>query len=152
MDRHATIGEKRNLAAQAAAGDILVHMDDDDVYPNHSVLTRVAMMRMNPKTECTFCAVLPCYDIKKRISFMNVPPFTLPWSQRVSEATLAYTRSFWEARKFPEIQIAEADAFLRGREEACRELSPQDIIVSLTHPLQTSSRKVPDMKEPNGCH
>lgn len=65
---------------------------------------------------------------------------------------MAYTKSFWEARKFPEIQIAEADAFLSGREEACRELSPQDIIVSLTHPLQTSSRKVPDMKEPNGCH
>jgi hypothetical protein len=34
----------------------------------------------------------------------------------------------------------------------CRELSPQEVIVSLVHPLNTSSRKIPDIKEPNGCH
>lgn len=34
----------------------------------------------------------------------------------------------------------------------CRELSPQEVIVSLIHPKNTSSRKLPDFKEPNGCH
>jgi hypothetical protein len=34
----------------------------------------------------------------------------------------------------------------------CRELSPQEVIVSLTHPGNLSSRKIPDFKEPNGCH
>jgi hypothetical protein len=34
----------------------------------------------------------------------------------------------------------------------CRELSPQDVIVSLIHPKNTSSRKTPTLKEPNGCH
>ena len=65
---------------------------------------------------------------------------------------MAYTKTFWEAGKFPDQQIAEGGGFVRGREEACRELSPQDVIVSLTHSKMTSSRKVPDMKEPNGCH
>jgi hypothetical protein len=54
-------------------------------------------------------------------------------AQRVSEATLGFTRDFWKFKPFPEIQIAEADAFIRGREHMCREISPQDVIVSLCH-------------------
>ena len=82
---------------------------------------------------------------------MNVPPYTLPMAQRVSEATLAFKRSFWEERKFTDIQVAEGDAFIHGREKMCRELSPQEVIVSLVHSANTSSRKVPE-GEPNGCH
>jgi hypothetical protein len=83
---------------------------------------------------------------------MNIPPITLPMSERVSEATLIFTKKFWEERKFGEVQIAEGDAFIRGREHMCRELSPQEVIVSLVHPKNTSARKVPEFKEPNGCH
>jgi hypothetical protein len=127
-------------------------MDDDDVYPNNSVLQRVAMLYKEPAKECVFCTVIPCYDIVKYSSFMNIPPNTLPMSQRVSEATLAFKKSFWNFRNFPEVQIAEADAFIQNREQMCRELSPQDIIVSLVHTSNTSSRKLPDVPEPNGCH
>ncbi len=83
---------------------------------------------------------------------MNAPPITLPMSQRVSEATLIFTKKFWEERKFGKTQIAEGDAFIQGREHMCRELSPQEVIVSLVHSKNTSSRKVPESKEPNGCH
>jgi hypothetical protein len=34
----------------------------------------------------------------------------------------------------------------------CRELGPQDIIVSLVHPRTTSARKSPAGMEANGCH
>jgi hypothetical protein len=152
VDEPMTIGAKRNLAAEIASHDILIHMDDDDVYPNHSILTRVAMMMMSPAKKCVFSTTIPCYALAEHKSFMNVPPITLPWSQRVSEATMAYTREFWQERPFDSISVAEADTFIRGREEACRELSPQDIIVSLCHPKQSTSRKAPEMKEPNGCH
>ena len=72
--------------------------------------------------------------------------------ERVSEATLCFTRAFWEAGKFPDQQIAEGGGFVRGREQQCREMSPQDVIVSLVHKKNTSSRKAPPMAEPNGCH
>jgi glycosyltransferase involved in cell wall biosynthesis len=147
-----TIGEKRNIGIARAMYDIIAFMDDDDVYPNNSILERTAMMLKTPSKECAFCSVIPCYDIMKYSSFMNVPPLTLPMSERVSEATLIFTRRFWEARKFEDIQIAEGDAFIRGREHMCRELSPQQIIVSLVHSKNTSSRKIPDFKEANGCH
>jgi hypothetical protein len=148
-----SVADKRNLGVQSAMYDIICMLDDDDVYPNNSILQRVAMLLKEPKKECVFCTTIPCYDIKKYSSFMNVPPITLPMSQRVSEATLGFTRKFWEERKFQSgVQIAEADAFIRDREQMCREISPQEVIVSLVHPLNTSSRKTPEMKEPNGCH
>jgi len=148
-----SVADKRNLGVQSAMYDIVCMLDDDDVYPNNSILQRVAMLLKEPKKECVFCTTIPCYDIKKYSSFMNVPPITLPMSQRVSEATLGFTRKFWEERKFQSgVQIAEADAFIRDREQMCREISPQEVIVSLVHPLNTSSRKTPEMKEPNGCH
>jgi hypothetical protein len=152
LDEKKTIGEKRNIGISKAMYDTIVFMDDDDVYPNNSVLERVAMMLKSPQKECAFCSVIPCYDITRYSSFMNAPPINLTMAERVSEATLVFTRNFWEAQKFPDIQIAEGDAFIRGREHMCRELSPQEIIVSLVHPKNTSARKLPEFKEPNGCH
>jgi hypothetical protein len=151
LDDPLTIGAKRNLAISKAKHDILVMLDDDDVYPNNSLISRVAHMLAEPKKECLFSTVIPCYEIHETKSFMNVPPMTLPMSQRVSEATLCFTRKFWETRGFPDQQIAEADAFIRGREQMCRELSPQDVIVSLVHKKNTSARKPPTM-EANGSH
>jgi hypothetical protein len=148
-----TIGQKRNFAISKAMYDVFVMMDDDDVYPENSVLHRVAMMMKDPAKECAFCTTIPCYDIVKYNSFMNVPPITLNMSERISEATLIFTRKFWEDNKFSDdVNIAEGDAFIRGREQMCRELSPQEVIVSLVHPKNSSSRKSPDVKEPNGCH
>jgi hypothetical protein len=147
-----TIGAKRNLGVQRASHDILVMMDDDDVYPNNSLVTRVAMMLAGPvPRECSFCTVLPSFEIHEKKSFMNVPPITLPMAQRVSEATLCFTRDFWRHTPFPEVQIAEGGAFLHGREAMCREISPQDVIVSLCHKKTTSDRKAPE-GPPNGCH
>lgn len=148
-----TISQKRNLAVENAMYDILVNMDDDDVYPNNSVLHRVAMLLKEPIKQCGFCTTIPCYDIAKFSSFMNVPPMTLSMSERVSEATLVFTRKFWEENKFDDtVHIGEGNAFVHGREQMCRELSPQEVIVSLVHPKNTSSRKLPEIKESNGCH
>jgi len=152
VDTPKTIGEKRNIGVERAMYDTIAFMDDDDIYPNNSILQRVAMMMKQPAKECAFCCMLPCYDITKYSSFMNVPPFHLPMSKRVSEATLVFTRKFWATKQFEKEQLSEGDAFIHGREYMCRELSPQDIIVSLTHSKNTSSRNIPDFKEPNGCH
>jgi len=147
-----TIGAKRNLGVERAKHDILVMLDDDDVYPNNSLVTRVAMMLAGPTSKaCAFSTTIPCYDIHETKSFMNVPPSILAQADRVSEATLCFTRDFWTTRPFPDQQIAEAGAFIRGREQMCREVSPQDVIVSLTHRKTTSSRKAPP-GEANGCH
>ena len=147
-----TIAEKRNIGAQIAKFPVIVHFDDDDIYPPNSILFRVSML-MRQNKGAVFCTVLPSYDIANYISFVNVPPLHLWQSERVSEATLAYTKQFWEENGFDNgTQIAEGNTFIRGREHACREISPQEVIVSLVHPRTTSSRRAPAGTEANGCH
>jgi hypothetical protein len=150
-DEEMTIGAKRNLAVESASHDILLMLDDDDIYPNNSIITRVSFLLAKPTRECAFSTTIPCYDMIESKSFMNIPPIMLGMSERVSEATLTFTRSFWNSRKFEEVQIAEGNAFIRGREQMCREISPQEVIVSLIHKSNTSSRKTPPMEQ-NGCH
>jgi hypothetical protein len=147
-----TIAQKRNMGAKLAKNEIIVHMDDDDIYPPNSILFRVSMM-LRAKKQVAFCTTLPSYDIANYISFVNVPPMRLPQCMRVSEATMCYTKKFWEEKGFPDdIKIAEGEVFIKGREAQAIELSPQEIIVSLVHPKTTSSRRVPKGMEPNGCH
>jgi len=147
-----SIAYKRNLGAKMAKFPVIVHFDDDDIYPPNSVLFRVSML-LRGKKGAVFCTTLPSYDITNFISFVNVPPMHLGQSERVSEATLAYTKEFFEEKGFDdEVRIAEGNTFIHGREQKCRELSPQEIIVSLVHPRTTSSRRAPVGMEPNGCH
>ena len=108
---------------------------------------------MRGNTGAVFCTTLPSYDIANYISFVNVPPLHLTQSERVSEATLAFKKSFWEDCNFDDdVKIAEGNTFILGRENMCREISPQEVIVSLVHPRTTSSRRAPTGMEPNGCH
>jgi hypothetical protein len=85
---------------------------------------------------------------------MNIPPATIPTAERVSEATLTFTKNFWNERHFEEKDhIGEGCNFIKGRELQCRELDPMQTIVSLLHAKNTSSRTLPPgVPEKNGCH
>jgi hypothetical protein len=148
------IGDKRNRGCKAAPADtdIFLMMDDDDHYPKSSIEARVAYLKQL-KVGCVYCSTLPMYDCGKFISAMNVPPMDLSPDERVSEASLAFTRAFWEARPFDAtISIAEGETFLKGRVLETAEIPPDGIIVSFLHGKNSTSRRVPESQEPNGCH
>ena len=151
-----TIGEKRNLACQAAPPEasVFVMMDDDDHYPSSSLAKRVAWLQEGKRNgiECVYCSTLPVYDCTRYISAVNVPPLTLAPCERVSEATLCFSRAFWEAGRFPAVGMAEGEGFLASRDHQTNEIDPQGIIVSFVHGKNTTSRRIPKESEPNGCH
>jgi hypothetical protein len=145
-----SIGEKRNRAVLAATkATVFAMMDDDDHYPPKSVANRVAYLA---GTGCVYCATLPMYHCGKYISAINVPPLLLSPAERVSEASLCFTRAFHEARPFPSVSMAEGEGFLTGRVEQTREIPPDGVIVSFLHGNNATSRRVPELVEPNGCH
>ena len=149
-----SIGEKRNKGCRAAIGlwhqiSAFAFMDDDDHYPPDSLTKRVSWLLASRKGSVA-CATLPMYDLRRYISAMNVPPLDLDPSKRVSEATLCFSRQFWVERPFPNVNMAEGEQFLRERDWA--EIPPKDIIVSFIHGKNSTSRRVPDTNEPNGCH
>jgi len=154
MPKKLAIGEKRNKACLAAPPEcsIFMMMDDDDHYPTTSIRARMAYLS-DPGIECVFCSTLPMYDTKRYISAMNVPPLNLAIHERVSEASLAFKRSFFEGGKFPaSVNVAEGEGFIVGRESQTAEISPRGVIVSFLHGGNATSRHVPDATEPNGCH
>lgn len=147
------LGAKRNRACEAAPAEasVFVMMDDDDHYPKNSLIARVAWL-LGTKSECVYCSTIPMYDARRYVSAINVPPLNLSPAERVSEATLCFTRKFWTDRKFPgPVSMAEGEGFIVGREEQVTEIPPEGIIVSFIHGGNSSSRRVPE-GEPNGCH
>jgi hypothetical protein len=152
LDGRRSIGEKRNIGISAASHKWILFMDDDDHYPPTSFRRRMAWLLRGiiggkaPRISC--CTTIALYDLKRGISAVNVPPVSLPLAQRVSEATLAFHRSVWEERPFPEVSIAEGDLWIQGRECDVIEIPPQQVIVAFTHSGNQSSRRLPPNQPP----
>jgi hypothetical protein len=145
-----SIGEKRNMAVEKAKHNIIVMMDDDDHYPSTSFRRRVAyLLKSRKRYECATCTTIAMYDLLKGTSAVNVPPFTLSLGERCSEASMVFTKQFWEKRKFPETDMAEGEGFLKDRESQVVEMPPQQLIVALSHGTNLSSRRMPETKP--GC-
>ena len=157
LTKKTPIGEKRNRGCAYALNSrqdltAFLCMDDDDHYPVNSLRNRVSWL-MGSGKGLVYCATLPMYDICKYISAINVPPLYLGPSERVSEATLCFTKDFWKSRGFPKtINIAEGEDFIKGRESETLEIPPEGIIVSFLHKKNLTSRRVPESKQANGCH
>lgn len=145
-----SIGYKRNLGVEKAQNNIILMMDDDDHYPSTSFRRRVAyLLKGRKRYDCATCTTIAMYDLMKGVSAVNVPPYNLSLGERCSEATLTFTRSFWNERKFPETNVSEGCDFLKGRENRVVEMPPQQIIVAFSHTANSSGRKMPDASP--GC-
>lgn len=149
-----SIGAKRNLGVTMANNDIILMMDDDDHYPDTSFRRRVSWLKSawpnGVVPSCCGCAAIAMYDLVKAKSAVNIPPLNLPIGARLSEATLTFYKSFWEERKFPEVNMAEGEEWIKGREVQVMEIPPQQIIVAFNHRQNSSARKIPDSAE-KGC-
>jgi glycosyltransferase involved in cell wall biosynthesis len=128
--------EKRNRLAEMATGDIIIHMDDDDYYFPNSIWAKVKLLYKYFN--------LSQKNIKATQTF-NTPPKTKPWHQTIgcvgctelgvyhmidnysylvqtkyiSEASMAYTKKFWQEKQFngtDHPELGEGYSFLAGRE------------------------------------
>jgi hypothetical protein len=144
-----SIGQKRNIAIEQASHDIILFMDDDDHYPQTSFRRRVAWLtnsfRRGEKSSAriVFSTSIAIYDLNTGVSAVNIPPWNLPLSQRLSEATLTFYKSAWTERRFADVSISEGESWISGRESDCCEIYPQQVIVAFSHSENASSRKVP---------
>ena len=152
-ERKLPISEKRNIGVKRSKHDIILFMDDDDHYPETSFRRRVAWLTKHPwKPQCTTCSTIACYDLLRGVSAVNTPPWSLPLKQRISEATLTFYKSWWDAKKFPlKVNMGEGEGFLEGREADVLEMPPQQIIVAFSHKKNTSGRRIPADDAKPGC-
>ena len=149
MSKKRSIGYKRNKAVQAAKYDICVNMDDDDVYPESSFRRRVSWLMAYPEVKVAGCTMIAMYDLQQGISAVNTPPWALKQSERVSEASFCFWKSYALEHPFPDQQQSEGEAFV-PQDERFMEIPPQQVLVALNHGKNTSSRVIAGRAQ-TGC-
>jgi hypothetical protein len=152
-----SIGNKRNIGIEHSSNDIILLMDDDDHYPQTSFRRRVAWLTKGIKKDVVgganivCCTTLALYDLKTGVSAVNVPPYDIPFSQRISEATLTFRKSAWIERPFADVSISEGEGWIVGRESQVIEIPSQQIIVAFSHGENKSSRYIPTTNHTPSC-
>lgn len=126
-----TIAQKRNIGAQRATAEYIVHMDDDDIYPQHSILARVKLLMKYEKEgiRCVGCTKIAVYDI-----IQNISTITSDSPISFSEATMAYMKKFWEEQQFKDGTIrGEHKDLMENRLNQCMDMPYEHIICAINH-------------------
>lgn len=142
------ISMKRNLCVKYAKYDFLVHMDDDDYYPPCSILSRIKILLQNPYKQCVGSIKLGCLDI------INNTCFTVDGANLLSEASLGYTRHFFDEVKFNEkVLTGEGKLFIQGRQKYCLQIPYVFILISLSHKKNiTNELRITDKQKGNNIN
>jgi glycosyltransferase involved in cell wall biosynthesis len=123
------IGDKRNFAVEKAQYDYLLNMDDDDYHFPDSVLAKARIMLRYPTKGCLYCHNLGSCNINDKTSAI------LENYKDIPEATMFFTRKFWERRKFGETLpgVSESYNMCKKRETEMMKLSFWFSCIALSH-------------------
>jgi glycosyltransferase involved in cell wall biosynthesis len=142
LDRRLPLGAKRNLACEAAAGEVIVHWDDDDWSAPWRVSHQVGALEREHADVCGLDRVLfydPCAARAWRYTF---PRGGRPW---VHGATLCYRKAFWATNRFPDVNVGEDTRFVWGpRLARTIALSDPRFFVGTVHRGNTSPKRTHD--------
>jgi Glycosyl transferase family 2 len=128
-----SISEKRNLGAEMATGEIIVHMDDDDFYYSDSVKSRVVALTENKSFGCVGCKDFDVYHSGENYCFQIR-------TEHISEASMAYWRTFWKTQPFAETFQGESVPFLQCRRGQVATLPSMFVFIAITHGDNVTSR------------
>ena len=96
--KYTDLGEKRNYAIEHSTGEYIVIMDDDDYYFSDSIMAKIRILK-HTKLECGFSLPYGVYNTSRKTSHIVGDCKRLSNGQ-VPEASLFFTKSFWEKQKF----------------------------------------------------
>jgi GR25 family glycosyltransferase involved in LPS biosynthesis len=126
-----TIASKRNIGVSNASNNYIIHMDDDDYYPPESLLARIKLLLKYEKDgiECLGSTLIGTYNILTNTSSMSTDsPISL------SEASMAYTKKFWERRGFDDLCVrGEHKHFTENRFEQILDIPYSFILIAINH-------------------
>ncbi len=124
-----SIGQKRNFGIENAKYEYIAFMDDDDYYPQSSIYARIALLLKYKQYDLVGVTDLDIYDIVNDFSArITNRPF-------VSEASMAFKKSFWKERKFPAkfSTLGEGHPFLKNRRNRVIKMPSCFNIIAMTH-------------------
>ncbi len=139
LDERRTVGAKRNLACEAARGEIILHWDDDDWMADwriryqveHLLAARADLCGLprlyfhEPATGQTWEFISPARDRK--------------W---IAGATFCYRKDLWRAVPFADVDNGEDMRFLwSDRRKKVEPLGDPSFYIARLHPANTASKR-----------
>lgn len=143
LDRPHSLGAKRNLACEMAAGSIIAHWDDDDWMAPGWLSSQVHTLESQRADLCGLDKVLFHAPGLQR-AWKYVYDGVRPW---VCGGTLCYTRALWERNRFPDITVGEDNAFIWSR--AAKRIAVNGHLrryVATIHAANTSPKQTTDRR------
>ena len=132
-DEPMPIAMKRNIAVSNSSNEYIIHMDDDDYYPPESILARIKILLKYQKEgiECVGSTFIGTYNVINNTSSMSSDgPISL------SEASMAYSRKFWEERPFDETCYrGEHKYFTEQRLQKIIDIPYSFILIAINHKM-----------------
>ena len=140
LDRRTTIGAKRNIACEAATGDVIVHWDDDDWFANWRLTYQVTALTEYSADVCGLSRVY-FYDSQSRSAWQyTYPPGGNPW---VAGGTLCYRKAVWRARSFADIDEGEDTQWVWSlRDRKILALDDPTFYIHRLHADNTNKRRI----------
>jgi O-antigen biosynthesis protein len=138
------VGAKRNLACEAARGELIAHWDDDDWMAPDRLSRQVAALQQSKAGVCGMDRV-PYLELRDGQCWEYVyPPSARPW---LAGNTLCYGRAVWRRNPFPAIKVGEDNGFLwSGRAGQLERVGGPPIVVGLIHAGNTSPKRTSDSR------
>jgi glycosyltransferase involved in cell wall biosynthesis len=137
--RRLTLGAKRNLACAAAAGQVIVHWDDDDWMAPWRIRYQVRHLLQRRAEVCGLRELVHLDPVAGRAWCFTYPRQARAW---VAGGTLCYTRALWRRNRFEDIDVGEDCRFLwSGRPGRVLALPDSSFYVALVHRGNTSPKR-----------
>jgi glycosyltransferase involved in cell wall biosynthesis len=111
-----TLGDKRNIGCRAATGDIVAHLDDDDLYAPEHLKTLMALLEHTGKA-LTGYTDATVHEMRT-VSILSAGVWRKPsgWWKMHSEplmgGSLCYRKDWWSQHPFESVNLAEDTFFI----------------------------------------
>ncbi len=135
LEGTATIGEKRNLACDRGAGEIIMHWDDDDWSGPDRMQDQVQRLQESGK-QVTGYRTITFHEGDERWFYQGPPDYVVGTS-------LCYWRQYWQTHQFSAIMVGEDTSFtfiaMAAHQTAAADAG--DLMYATSHPNNTSPRE-----------
>jgi glycosyltransferase involved in cell wall biosynthesis len=136
-----TLGDKRNLACELAAGALIAHWDDDDWHAPHRLTRQVEALLASGADACGLRDLLH-YHLAAGEAWLYRYDGDRPW---LVGCTLLYRREAWEAHRFPAVEIGEDTLFVRRLPPgALHALDDPTLYLAVIHGANSSAKNLRD--------
>jgi glycosyltransferase involved in cell wall biosynthesis len=134
-----TLGFKRNYLNKRAKGDIIVCMDDDDIYPTERIEHAVETLLTNPQVKCVGCSEIYVLFKKREDEIWKFGPYN---TNHATSATMAYRKELVNMTTFDEnVKSCEEKSFLKGYTIPMVQLDPFRTVLAVAHDTNTVDKK-----------